>query len=111
MSVVIEEKVDVSEDLKPPRKYNLFAINNDFTSFDEVVFILTRALGMSESVAAELTHIVDKEGKAKLNPKPMTRDIAEAYLNKINETKRALASLHSFRSAQIMMLKFIIKED
>ena len=111
MSVIIEEKIDVDEDLKIPKKYNLYALNNDLTSFDEVVFILTKALNMSESVAAELTMKVDKEGKAKLNPKPMSYDVANAYLFKLNDTKRHLAGMIPFRSTQIMMLKFIIKED
>jgi ATP-dependent Clp protease adapter protein ClpS len=66
---------------------------------------------MSESVAVELTMKVDKEGKAKLNPKPMTYDVANAYLSKLNDTKRQLAGMIPFRSAQIMMLKFVVKED
>jgi ATP-dependent Clp protease adapter protein ClpS len=109
MSISIEERVDVTYD--KPKKFNLFAINNDYTSWDEVVFILTRALGMSESVAGELTSQIDKEGKAKLNPKPMTKDIAEAYLAKINETKSLLAKMNPFRANQVMMLKFMVKED
>jgi len=111
MSVEIQERVRVNEGLQPPRKFNLFALNNDLTSFDEVVWILTRALGMSASVAAELTHKIDIEGRAKLNPKPMTKDIAESYLMKVNETKQALAEMAPFRRVQIMMLKFVVKED
>jgi hypothetical protein len=41
----------------------------------------------------------------------MTKDIAEAYLAKVNETKRTLASMNPFRANQVMMLKFIVKED
>jgi ATP-dependent Clp protease adapter protein ClpS len=111
MSVEIQERVRTDEGLKAPPRFNLWAINNDYTSWDEVVFILTRALGMSESVANELTNKIDKEGKAKLNPKPMTKDIAEAYLAKVNETKRTLATMMPFRANQIMMLKFMVKED
>lgn len=111
MSVEIQERVRVDEGLQAPRKFNLFAINNDYTSFDEVVWILTHALGMSESVAAELTMKVDREGRAKLNPKPMPKDLAEALLTKINDTKRTLASMNPFRANQVMMLKFVVKED
>jgi len=111
MSVEIQERVKIDEGLQVPRKFNLFAINNDYTSFDEVVWILTHALGMSESVAAELTRQVDREGQAKLNPKPLPRDLAEALLTKINDTKRTLAGMYPFRSAQVMMLKFVVRED
>jgi ATP-dependent Clp protease adapter protein ClpS len=111
MSIDIQERIATKDELKVPPRFNIWAINNDFTSWDEVVFILTRALGMSESVASELTNKIDKEGKAKLNPKPMTKDIAEAYLAKVNETKRTLASMNPFRANQVMMLKFIVKED
>lgn len=109
MSTVFEEEVITG--LKEPKKYNLWAINNDLTAWDEVVFILTRAFGMSESVASEITFKVDREGKAKCNPKPMSRGLAEAQLMKVEEVKRQLAQMYPFRSMQIMMLKFVIKED
>ena len=73
MSVIIEERVDIKEELKKPPRFNTFAINNDITAFDEVVFILTKALNMSESVAAELTRQVDREGRARLNLRPLSR--------------------------------------
>lgn len=111
MSVIIDERVDIKEDLAPPKKFNIYAINNDFTSFDEVVFILTKALNMSVSVASELTRQVDREGRAKLNPKPMSRGLAQIQLDKLNETKLQLAQMIPFRSSQIMMLKFEMKED
>ena len=109
MSVAFDEEVTTK--LKPPAKFNIWAINNDLTAFDEVVFILTRAFGMSESVASEITFKVDREGKAKCNPKPMSRGLAEAQLAKVNGVKKQLASMYPFRSVQIMMLQFVIKED
>lgn len=75
MSTDIQERVTTKEGLKPPLKYNVIALNNDLTSFDEVVFILTRAFNMSESVAAEITMKVDREGQAKCNPKPMSKNL------------------------------------
>lgn len=109
MTTAFDEEVTTK--LKNPPKFNLWAINNDFTSFDEVVFILVSAFNMSESVAAEITLKVDREGKAKCNPKPMSRGLAEAQLAKVNETKAQLAKLIPIRSEQIMMLKFVMKED
>lgn len=109
MSTALDEEVTTR--FKEPPKFNLWAINNDLTSFDEVVFILTRAFGMSESVASEITMKVDREGKAKCNPKPMSRGLAEAQLAKVNGVKAQLATMYPFRSMQIMMLKFVIKED
>jgi len=111
MSTDIQERIDTKEGLKAPTKWNILAINNDLTSFDEVVFILVQAFNMSESVAAEITVKVDREGKAKCNPKPMSKGIAEAQLAKVNEVKSRLAQMIPSRGSQIMMLKFIIKED
>lgn len=109
MSTAFDEEVITG--LKPPQKYNLWTINNDLTSFDEVVYILTKSFGMSESVAAEITMKVDKEGKAKCNPKPMSKGLAELQLAKVNECKAQLAMMIPVRAVQIMMLKFVIKED
>tara|TARA_R100001086_G_C11847513_1_gene260526 strand:- start:4608 stop:4949 length:342 start_codon:yes stop_codon:yes gene_type:complete len=113
MSIAIEETTETKEKIEPPKKYNLWALDNDFTSFDEVVAILVNAFKMEPSVAGELTRKVDREGKAKVNPKPMSRDVAKAQLDKVNTVKRYLADnyLGGIRKKQIMMLKFIIKED
>lgn len=111
MSVITEERVDVKEGLKSPPKFNTFAINNDLTSFDEVVYILVHALNMNSSVAAELTMKVDREGRAKLNPRPLSRGLAQIQLDKLNETKVHLAQISPSRRVQIMALKFEIKEE
>lgn len=111
MSTIIEEKVTEKTKLAAPKKYNIWAIDNDFTSVNEVILILIQSFGMSPSVASELTHKVNKEGKAKVNPKPMPKGLAEAQLNKVNNVKRALAEGIPSRKREIMMLKFVIKED
>ena len=109
MSVICEEETVTK--LKTPPKFNIIAINNDYTSFDEVVFILVKSFNMTESVAAEITTKVDKEGKAKCNPKPLSKGIADVQLAKVNEIKTQLAKAIPIRSSQIMMLKFILEED
>lgn len=109
MSVVLDEEVTTG--LKVPKKYNIFAINNDYTSFDEVVFILVQALNMAPSVAAEITREVDSVGRAKVNPKPMSKGLAEAQLERINSTKTALAQMIPGRKSQIMMLKFEVRPE
>lgn len=111
MSVAIEETTKTK--LKKPPKFNIWALDNDITSFNEVVWILTRAFNMSESVAAELTTKIDREGRAKVNPKPMSKGLAEAQLDKVNNLKRQLAQIlgHIGRDKAVMALKFIIKED
>lgn len=109
MSTAFDEETTTK--FKAPLKYNLWALNNDHTSFDEVVAILVQAFGMNPGVAAEITIKVDREGKAKCNPKPMSKGLADAQLAKVNECKRNLARSRPFRSAQIMMLTFVVKED
>lgn len=109
MSTAFDEQVITG--LKPPSRFNLWALNNDITAFDEVVWILTKALGMSESVASEITLKINREGKAKCNPKPMSRGLAELQLARVNQCKSQLAQMNPFRAMQVMALKFIIKED
>lgn len=109
MSTALDERTITG--LKPPLKFNIFALNNDLTAFDEVVYILVKAFNMSESVAAEITVKVDTEGKAKCNPKPMSKGLAELQLAKVNTCKATLAMMIPTRAMQIMMLKFVVKED
>lgn len=113
MSVIIDEDVSTKDELKEPTKYNIWALDNDITAFNEVVFILVKSFGMSESVASELTVRIDQEGRAKVNPKPMSRGLAQAQLDKINTIKRQFAHTYALglRKKEIMALKFIIKED
>lgn len=113
MSIAIDEGIITTTKLKPPKKYNIWALNNDITAFNEVVYILVNALGMSESVASELSLKIDREGRAKLNPKPLSKGLAQAQLNKLNDVKRAFADNYmlGIRKKEIMILKFMIKED
>jgi ATP-dependent Clp protease adapter protein ClpS len=113
VSTIIEERIDTTTKVKPPKRYNIWAIDNDFTSFDEVVYVLTKSFGMNKAVAAELTTKVDQEGKAKVNPKPMSRALAQAQMQRINDVKRHLADsfMMGLRKKEIMMLKFTLKED
>lgn len=111
MSFAIDEQVKTKIKLAEPTKYNLWALNNDLTSFDEVVMILVMALKINPSVAGELTLKIDKEGRAKLNPQPLSYNVAQALLTKLNDTKRLLASHSPHRRQAIMELKFITKEN
>lgn len=113
MSTTYDEEVIEKTQLKEPKKYNIWALNNDITAFNEVVFILIKALGMSESVAAEITVKVDQEGRAKVNPKPMSKGIAQATLDRIKNVQRQYAATYAFglRKKEVMELKFVIKED
>ena len=109
MSVTFQEEVITK--FKKPAKYNVIALNNDDTAFDEVVYILVKAFSMSESVAAEITLKIDREGSAKCNPRPLSKGLAEVQLARANEVKVELSRLIPFRASQIMMLRFIVKED
>lgn len=109
MTVALDEEVTTK--LKPPAKYNIWALNNDLTAWNEVVFILITSFNMSESVANEITFKIDREGKAKCNPKPMSKGLAEAQLKKIDQVKVQLARMFPMRSKEIMMMTFQMKED
>lgn len=114
MSVEFDERVEVREKIHPPKKFNIWTMNNDLTSFDEVVMILVKGAGLSESEAAALTIKVDTEGKAKVNKKPVSKNVAMALYKRLNDTKRAVSLIREVqygRGRAVMELKFVVKED
>lgn len=115
MTVILEEKVTTKTKLQPPKKYNLWILDNEITSFEEVIVILTEGANLSVDEAKSITLKVHHEGKAKLNKKPMPKQIAEALKDNLNNVKRAIAmspiSKLNQRERAIMELKFIVKED
>lgn len=113
MSVEFDERVEIKEKLAPPKRYNLWVIDNDITSFDEVVKVLVAGAGLSVREASVLTYRVDSEGKAKVNKTPLSRNIADALNKRLNDTKRIIAIEASARGRgqAVMELKFAVKEN
>jgi len=113
MSVEIKERIEVKEKLQPPKRYNLWVMDNDVTSFNEVVKILMTGAGLSLGEAEALTVKVDLEGKAKVNKTPLSKNVADILYVRLNDAKRVVALVASIqgRGQAVMQLKFVVKEN
>lgn len=75
----LEEEAEV--ELKPPKKYKVILLNDDYTPMDFVVEVLERYFGYSEVVASELMMQVHYQGRAICGI--YTRDIAETKVHQV----------------------------
>lgn len=81
------------DEVKPPKKYHVLMLNDDFTPMDFVVEILMKFFGKGEQEAAMIMLDVHKKGKG----------IAGTYSKDVAETKSlvaiqyAQANEHPFR--------------
>lgn len=83
MPLGVEEEVITEEDqeLEEPGMYNVILINDDYTTFDFVVYVLVSVFKRSAEDAWDITNKIHHEG----------RGIAGTYIKDIAETKSALA--------------------
>lgn len=80
MSELLEKQTN-KQQIKPPAKWNVVFVNDDFTTFEFVVICLMAVFNKSEEEAFALTRKVHEAGKAIITQLP--KDIAE--------TKREMA--------------------
>lgn len=83
-SEVLEHKA-IAE-VRVPRKYNVFLMNDDYTPMDFVVAVLKRYFYFSEAGAIQVMLQVHRQGKGLCGV--FTRDIAETKVALVNEYAR-----------------------
>lgn len=64
MSIEIEDQIKTKNETSAPQKYKLIFLNDNTTTFDFVMFLLTEYIGNSEDEAYDKTLQVHHEGKA-----------------------------------------------
>lgn len=72
---------------KEPRKYNVFVLNDDFTTFEFVIMVMMTVFGKTQDEAiniAETTHIHQKASVGSY-----TLDIAKSKVSKATSMARA----------------------
>ena len=79
-SAVAEEKI--GQELKPPSKYQVILINDDYTPMDFVVEILEMFFRMSRERATQVMLTVHTVGSAVCGV--YTRDVAETRAEQVN---------------------------
>lgn len=102
--VAIAEK----EKLAEPSNYNVIVHNNDHTSYDEVIIILSQAFQMSNAEALNIAQKVDCEGKGVCGT--YSKEVADMKLMIVDTVKKQLIQFMPTRVREISMLKFTVEK-
>ena len=70
------------QQLEPPKKYNVFIMNDDFTEWPFVIHVLTTFFGQTEDQANRTTKDVHTKGKGLAGT--FTKDVAETKAQLMN---------------------------
>ena len=82
-SLAVEE---AKPKLKPPKKYKVVLLNDDFTPMEFVVQILTSFFGMNQELATKVMLTVHTKGKAICGE--YSYEIAETKVEQVNDYSR-----------------------
>jgi len=82
---VVEDRVKPR--IKPPRKYQVILLNDDFTPMDFVVDVLIQFFQMNEFKANQVMMSVHQQGKGICGV--YTREVAEMKVRQVNQYARA----------------------
>ncbi len=72
--------------LKPPRKYKVILLNDDYTPMEFVVQILSKFFGMDQEKATQIMLMVHTKGKAICGE--FSYQIAETKVEQVNDYSR-----------------------
>jgi ATP-dependent Clp protease adaptor protein ClpS len=72
--------------VKPPKRYQVVLLNDDYTPMDFVVEVLMRFFGMDEAKASVVMLAVHHEGKGICGV--YSREVAEMKVNQVNRYAR-----------------------
>ncbi len=103
--VVVAEK----QKIKEPSQYDVIVHNNDHTSYDEVIIILSQAFETSHEEALAVARKVDTEGKGRCGT--YSKEVAEMKLVIVGMVKDSLIQMFPHRQQQITMLKFTVEKS
>lgn len=102
-SVAVEEKIEVQE----PGKYNVLVHDNDITSYEEVIYIVSKAFEMTEQAAFAVARKVDSEGKGVCGT--FSKEVAEVKIMATSMLKEILIGNNPSRIDAVMALRFTIE--
>lgn len=77
---------DTKVQIKPPKRYQVVLLNDDFTPMDFVVEVLTRFFGMDESKANAVMLAVHTQGKGVCGV--YSKEVAEMKVMQVNQFSR-----------------------
>ena len=109
MSTQSDTAVVERQKLKEPSKYKVVIHDNPHTSFEEVIFIISRCFDKSEQEANQIAHQVHVEKKGICGV--YHKEIAEAKLTLVDMAKQYLILNFRHRESAINALKFTLEEE
>lgn len=110
MSTQVQQESDIAilERIKEPIKYNVIIHDNPFTSFEEVILIVSRVFDKTEQDAGRIAMRVHEEGKGVCGT--YDKEIAESKLEAVDILKRYLVNNFPNRAQAVYALKFTLEE-
>lgn len=103
-----ETAVAEKQEIKEPSLYNVVVHNNDDTSYEEVIYIVSKAFEITENQAFDIAKTVDVVGKGVCGT--YSKEIAETKLYLTDMIKDSLITLIPYRARQIKILKFTMEK-
>lgn len=103
-NIATEEKIE----LKEPKKINVVIHDNPVTSFEEVIYIVSRCFEKSEEEAERVAHVVNLEKRGVCGT--YTKEIAENKLVIVSLAKEFLIQNFPHRATAVMALKFTLED-
>ena len=109
MSTQSDTAVAERQKLKEPSNYKVIIHDNPQTSFEEVIFVVSRCFEKTEQQAQEIANKVHVEGKGICGV--YTKEVAESKLLLVDMAKQYLINNFMHRAQAINALKFTMEEE
>ncbi len=103
-----ETAVAERQEIKEPSEYHVIVHNNDHTSYEEVVYVVSKAFEMTENEAYDIARTVDTVGQGTCGT--YSKEIAETKIYLTDMIKESLITIIPFRIKQIKDLKFTVEK-
>ena len=112
MNVLTEQNTDTAvvdkEQIMKPSQYDVVVYNNDHTSYEEVMVILSNAFEMTHDEALNVANKVHLEGRGKCGT--YSKEVAEMKVVLVSTIKETLVQMLPDRAREIRMLNFKIEK-
>lgn len=82
----VKELVRTHDTTKTPKMHNVYLINDDYTTFGHVVYVLTTIFGKGEQEAEKIVMQVHYNGKALVGSYP--KEVALTKVKKVKDVSR-----------------------
>lgn len=109
MSIQSDIMIIEKKEIKEPSKYKVIIHDNPITSFEEVIFIVSRCFDKTEKEAEELAHTVNNTGKGVCGI--YSKETAESKLLLVDMAKKYLITNFRHRAAAVAELTFTLEQE